>query len=301
MAYLEYIIAGLSVAGALLTVLISGFRTRRTMDRLSRMVDEAMDGSFEERDYNENMMSALESKWAGYLRASALSAGALAEEKEAIKSLIADISHQTKTSIANVLLYCQLLKECELDGQGRECAQALEAQAEKLKQLTDALVKLSRLESGVLQLHPEPGQLEDLAAAAAAQAAPAALGKNQLIVLEPGRAACRFDRKWTEEAVFNLLDNAVKYCPCGSEIHISVMEYQFFARITVRDTGPGIAEDEQAQVFSRFYRGRGRHDTEGVGIGLYLVRQIAQGQGGYVRLDSLPGQGAEFSIYLPRE
>ena len=73
-----------------------------------------------------------------------------------------------------------------------------------------------------------------------------------------------------------------------------------FSAIHISDTGPGIPEEEQARVFQRFYRGAEHAEEEGVGIGLYLVRQIAQGQGGYVKVNSQVGAGSTFSLYLPR-
>ena len=109
-----------------------------------------------------------------------------------------------------------------------------------------------------------------------------------------------FDAKWTEEAVCNLLDNAVKYTPAGGRVTVSSRDFEMFSVIRVEDTGPGIAEEEQARVFSRFYRSPSVRDREGVGLGLCLTRQIAEGQGGYVKLDSAPGRGSRFSLYLPR-
>ena len=76
--------------------------------------------------------------------------------------------------------------------------------------------------------------------------------------------------------------------------------YQLFCCVRVRDSGPGVPEEEQAKIFQRFYRAPAAHGVEGVGIGLYLVRQIAQGQGGYVKVDSQVGEGSAFSLFLPR-
>ena len=113
-------------------------------------------------------------------------------------------------------------------------------------------------------------------------------------------SAC-FDPKWTEEALCNLLDNAVKYTPVGGSVTVDVRPYEMFTAVCVRDTGPGIPETEQAAIFGRFYRGPDARQAEGLGIGLYLTRQIASGQGGYIRVKSAPGQGSTFSLYLPRE
>ena len=216
-------------------------------------------------------------------------------EKEKLKALIGDISHQTKTPISNILLYTQLLSE---QPENRDCLEALDAQARKLQSLIDALVKTSRLESGVIALHPVPGELQKNIRAALSQIAPKAAAKGIPITLEPADAQAIFDPKWTEEAIYNLLDNAVKYTQ--GEVCITATENPLFSAVHIRDTSPGIPEEEQAKVFQRFYRGAEHAEEEGVGIGLYLVRQIAQGQGGYVKVRSQVGVGSTFSLYLPR-
>ena len=276
-------------------------RTRRMLDTLGKMLDDAIRGEFRESLYDESRLSALETRMAHYLSASAVSAKNLAEEKDAIKTLIGDISHQTKTPITNVLLYAQLLGEQDLPEESRALVTALEGQAEKLQSLIEALVKTSRLETGILELHPRPGLLGPMLEDAAAQFAPKTAAKElTLRVIAPEMRAV-FDAKWTEEAVCNLLDNAVKYTPAGGSITLEAIAYELFCRIDVTDTGPGIPEAEQARVFQRFYRSAAAYEAEGVGIGLYLSRQIVQGQGGYLKVFSRPGYGAKFSMYLPRE
>ena len=272
-------------------------RTRRILHNLNRMLDIAMQGDFTEDSFDESLLSALESKLAHYLAASTVSARNVAAEKEKLKALIGDISHQTKTPIANILLYTQLLAE---QPGNRDCLDALEGQTRKLQSLIEALVKTSRLESGVIALHPVPGNLLPVLESAIAQLAPKAAAKDISIAMEALDAEAVFDPKWTEEAVYNLLDNAVKYSPPGGSVTVSTSVYPMFSAIHIRDTGPGIPEEEQSRVFQRFYRGAKHKDEEGVGIGLYLVRQIAQGQGGYVKVSSQMGEGSTFSLYLPR-
>lgn len=274
------------------------WRMRRLLRSLDGMLDAAIRGDFQEEAFDESLRSAVETKLAHYLSASAVSAQNLQEERDKIKSLIADISHQTKTPVANVLLYAQLLEE-RAPEDCRAHTAALVEQARKLQSLIDALVKTSRLEAGVLVLHPRPGPLGPMLEEAAAQFAPRAAEKGLELVLEPRSADAVFDPKWTAEAVCNLIDNAVKYTPSG-KITVSARAYELFARIDVADTGPGVAEEEQGKLFRRFYRGGASSQAEGVGVGLYLVRQIAQGQGGYVKVFSKPGQGAKFSLLLPR-
>lgn len=273
-------------------------RTRRILENLSRMLDIAMQGDFTEDSFDESMLSALESKLAHYLAASTVSARNVQAEKEKLKTLIGDISHQTKTPIANIMLYTQLLME---QPGNTACLDALEGQTKKLQSLIEALVKTSRLESGVIALHPVPGKLLPMLESAVSQLAPKAAAKGIQIVLESSDADAVFDPKWTEEALYNLLDNAVKYTPAGGAVRVTATAYQLFSAIHVSDTGPGIAEEEQPQVFQRFYRGAEHAEEEGVGIGLYLVRQIAEGQGGYVKVSSQMGVGSTFSLFLPRK
>ena len=108
----------------------------------------------------------------------------------------------------------------------------------------------------------------------------------------------KFDIKWTQEAVFNILDNAVKYSPEASEITVSVKEFEMFTCVSVEDNGIGIPEDELPRIFGRFYRGRNVAEQSGVGIGLYLSRQIIEEQGGYITAESCGG--SVFKIFLPK-
>lgn len=275
-------------------------RTKHTMQALDKMLDDAMRGTFTEQCFDESMRSAVEAKLSRYLEASTVSARNLQAEKDKIKALISDISHQTKLPIANVLLYTQLLAEQDLPQECKPYITALEAQAEKLQMLIEALIKTSRLETGILALCPARGDLEPVIRSAAAQLGPKAAAKDIDLIIASCDGNAILDAKWTEEAVFNLLDNAVKYTPAGGSVSVSTCTYPLFACVTVTDTGPGIPEAEQSKVFQRFYRGPQHQSVEGVGIGLYLVRQIVEGQGGYVKVVSTPGTGSAFSIFLPR-
>ena len=291
------VLALLAAAGI---ALWTHLRSRRMLNTLDRMLDDAIRGDFQESLYDESRLSALETRMAHYLFSNTVSARNLAAEKDAIKTLIGDISHQTKTPIANLLLYAQLLAEQDLPPESRAYVSALEGQAEKLRFLIDALVKTSRLESGVLAMTPRRHGLQQMLEDAAAQAAPRAEAKGIALTVEPTDLSARFDPKWTTEALYNLVDNAVKYTPTGGSVTLRAVGYELFCRIDVTDTGPGIPEAEQAKIFQRFYRSPAVSGEEGVGIGLYLARQIAAGQGGYLKVTSRPGEGSTFSLFLPR-
>ena len=96
-----------------------------------------------------------------------------------------------------------------------------------------------------------------------------------------------------------MLFRSIKYTEHGT-IRISAVSYEMFARIDISDTGSGIPESEQTKIFARFYRSNSVQKQEGVGIGLYLARQIISGEGGYIKVASVPGKGSTFSIFLPK-
>lgn len=282
-------------------VLLEHRKTKKIMHTLNQMLDSALDGSFTEHRFDESLLSSVECRLNRYLTASAVSARNLTTEKEKIKELLADISHQTKTPIANILLYAQLLEEQKMPEESIDCVAALRGQAEKLSFLIASLVKLSRLETGVFTLHPVSHAITPMLEEATGQLAPKAAQKEIRLTTNSTEADAVFDYKWTTEALCNLMDNAIKYTPPGGRIQISVREYDLFCRIDVADTGIGISEAEQAKVFSRFYRSPSVSEQDGVGIGLYLTRQILAGQGGYIKVASSLGGGSVFSMFLPRK
>lgn len=295
-------LGALGLAGLLLGLWL-WLDARRTVRRLDRMLSTAIDGGFGEESFDESAPSALESRMARFLNGSARSLRGLQRQRESIQRLLSDISHQTKTPLANLKLYSSLLMEEELTPQQREQAQVIFQQSEKLSFLIETLVKLSRLETDVLAVTPKSQPLSPLLERAASQAKAAAEQKGialQLHLQQEEEMEALYDLRWTAEALGNLLDNAVKYTPPGGCIQVSATQYELFCRIDVRDNGIGVAEEEQAQIFGRFYRGRQVREQEGLGIGLYLAREIAQKQGGYLKLSSRPGQGSTFSLYLPR-
>ena len=284
---------------AIATVLWERRKVRKTMEEIERMLDAAMTGTFSEATFDESQLSALETKFAHYLSAAETSSRNVAQEKDRIKTLIADISHQTKTPIANLLLYSELLMEETLPVSAKANMEALYNQSEKLRFLIDSLVKLSRLENGIISLSPQRSALQPLLQGIAEQYAAKVSETGLSLQLQDTDAFAVFDFKWTAEALANIVDNAIKYTEHGT-IRISAVSYEMFARIDISDTGSGISESEQAKIFARFYRSNSVRKQEGVGIGLYLARQIISGEDGYIKVASVPGKGSTFSIFLPK-
>ena len=295
------VIAGIAVAALLIVIAcmtIQRHRTKRLLRRLDEMLDAGIRGDFRAADYDESQLSRLEAKLEQFLDSSAISARNVSEEHRRMKTLISDISHQTKTPIANLVLYSELLSDANLPEEQRSNVEAIRTQAEKLRFLIDSLVKLSRLENGILSLSPEQRPLQSMLEQIRASYKKKAEAKGLEFVVNPTDVSARMDEKWTTEAISNIVDNAIKYTESGS-VRIDVKTYELFTRIDISDTGIGIPEAEQAQVFGRFYRSARNKHTEGVGIGLFLAREIISQEGGYIKLSS-DETGTTFSVFLPR-
>ena len=270
----------------------------KIMNRLNAMLDHAIAGEPIEDTFDETKMSALETKMEKYLAMNQLSKKELRIEKERVSELISDISHQTKTPIANLLLYSELLEEKIQDEQTRELVDAIHIQAEKLSFLIQSLMKTARLESGVIQTVPEENCVKELLQHVEAQAEYKAEKKGIQIECSCVEAKALFDMKWTVEAVYNIVDNAIKYTSPGGKIQINIREYPLFIRLDIEDNGIGISEEEIPKIFGRFYKSNHSQQKEGVGLGLYLAREIISGQGGYIKVTSKLGTGTVFSVFL---
>ena len=214
-----------------------------------------------------------------------------------LSSLVSDIAHQSKTPLTSVKMYAELL------GDSEEAA-VIRNQADRLGFLFDALVKLSRCECGLIDenLNPEPVPVDTLVSRAVSDALPKADAKDIFIRADLPEGLTVFcDLRWTAEALFNLLDNAIKYSPQKTSVTVSAEEYETFVRIDVRDEGPGIPEEELPEIWKRFTRGTEAASQDGVGIGLYLARAIVTAQGGRAFCQNSERGGAVFSLVLPKK
>ncbi len=223
----------------------------------------------------------------------------LAKEKEQIKTLISDISHQIKTPIAAANTFAELLSDGELSAEERTgYITTLQMSLGKLTFLTNSLIKMSRLESGIISLKPEKNSLNEIVLQAVKTVYAKAKEKGILITFECDQAfEAVLDFNWTAEAISNVIDNAVKYTPQGGFVRLQITEYPSFLRLDISDSGVGIPEEEQAKIFGRFYRGKQSVGTDGVGIGLYLTREIINKQNGYMKVSS-DENGSTFSMFL---
>lgn len=282
-------------------------REKRLAGRIQSMLDDAVSGKFNEEHLDESRISVIENNMWRYLCDHEGEVRALAKEQEQMQTQISDISHQAVIPITNIILYSQLLEEW-IETQNPEEKQeikgelaAIREQAETLDFLIESLVKLSRLETGIIHVNTRKQPLQFVLDAVKNQfQVIAARKKIQLEVPDTDETAA-FDMKWTMEAVANIVDNAIKYTPDGGSVTIRVLSYSSLVRMDVMDTGIGIPETEQANVFLRFYRSKMVSDKPGVGIGLYLAREVMKAQNGYIKLSSKVGGGSTFSMFFMKE
>ena len=223
------------------------------------------------------------------------------EERQELQTLVSDISHQVKTPVSNLKMATDTLLEKPMaEAERTDFIRGIRSQTDKLDFLFQALVKTSRLETGIITLEKQDAVIGDtLVSAINGVLAPMEQKEISLSVDCPSDLTISHDSRWTSEALFNILDNAVKYTSAGGSIQVRVRDWEMYLRIDVTDTGRGIPEHSQGTIFKRFYRDEAVHDIDGVGIGLYLAREIITMQGGYITVESKVGEGSTFSVFLP--
>lgn len=326
---LIWAVSASAAAAVSIAALIAVYKnTSKILSKIDNMLEKAIDGKFSPQSFSEEKLSRIEFKMHRYLTQGSTSAERINFEKDNIKTLISDISHQTKTPIANIMLYSELLKEqaetiaeCQKDAgytekssvnipkippavEAARLAGEITEQSEKLNFLISALIKMSRLENGIINAAPKLESVYRLINSSGGAAEAHVKGVSFIIdtktINTENDIYAYFDMKWTAEALSNIIENAVKYTPAGGSVVVSVKEYEMFACINVSDTGIGICEEETAKIFGRFYRSPDVYGEKGVGIGLYLAREIISKQHGYIKVSSQKGKGSVFSIYLSK-
>ena len=285
---------------AILVLARDGRNKKKEMEVLLQRLDDALEGGEGAYAYDESMDSAIADRLNKLLRSSSMGKERAYQDRDRIKSLISDISHQIRTPLSNIMLYTGLLQEKKLDGQSRMLADQIQGQAEKLDFFMKELIRSSYMETDMIVVSPRTAPVGELVDRAC-QAVEAEALKKGILIRQPetDRIICKFDMKWTLEAVRNILENALKYSPEGSEVEIEIAPNEAFTCISIQDEGIGIREEEQGLVFERFYRSRDVKKEPGMGIGLYLAREIISRQGGYIEARSEYAKGTCFCIYLP--
>ena len=254
--------------------------------------------------YNENLLCRINMISEKAERNMRINMRKIENEKENVKSLVTDISHQLKTPLANVELYNTLLAEEGISDEERlEFLETEGIAIEKLKMLVDSLINISRLEADMISIDKKEENLKECIESAISSVKADADKKN-IIIKNEIKEDCilAIDRKWTTEAIFNLLDNAVKYTAPNGKINLSLDNGINYFALNIEDNGIGIDSSEYNDIFKRFYRSRNDivQNEKGSGVGLYLVRKIMNLQDGNVMVSSEKGKGSTFTLYFSK-
>ncbi|HET9594260.1 MAG TPA: PAS domain-containing sensor histidine kinase [Anaeromyxobacteraceae bacterium] len=214
-------------------------------------------------------------------------------------------SHELRTPVTALQLQLQLLQRAgRASGAGMPAAlvgkmEALERQTRRIAVLVNELLDVSRLRLGRLELRPEPLDLAEVAREAVAQLVDEAARHGSRVAVVAGQPVRgRWDRMRIEQVLTNLLANAVKFGQ-GKPITVAVGLAGERARVEVRDEGIGIEADDLARIFGRFERAVSTQHFGGLGLGLYIAREIAEAHGGSIDVASTPGEGTTFTVELP--
>lgn len=226
------------------------------------------------------------------------------QEKKIRKQLdenIGNLVHQISTPITNIRLYVNFLKRDDLTVQERErFLHCTEEQADKVFWLGESFSRVSRLETGIIHPRPVKQKIESVILNAIGQVITKAENKGMEIALSGGtQSEALIDSKWTAEALFNVLDNAIKYGKPGTRIEINVTELTSYVSLAFRNISESpISPAEYPLLFKRFYRGKSNADIEGVGLGLYIARKILESEKSYIQAGKTPDGKTEFGVYL---
>ncbi|MEY8413095.1 HAMP domain-containing sensor histidine kinase [Lachnospiraceae bacterium 62-26] len=270
-----------------------------------RMIDRLLDSVLSREmivysDVEEGEYSALISKVKQIQEVLGSHVQGAEKEKEQVKSLVSNMSHQLKTPLANLSLYAEILGKEELAPDRRaRFAGKLKRQVEKLGWITESLAKMVKLEQNIDGFEVKDTKIRQTILDAVDTVYEKLENKKIRLIMEPFEDIQLYhNRKWTAEVFVNLLENAVKYTREGGSVSIGVKTYEIYTEIQIADNGRGIRQEELTDIFKRFYRSREAEDIEGSGIGLYLSGLILEKEKGYMTVVSEYGEGSCFSVFL---
>jgi len=220
-------------------------------------------------------------------------------------SFVSSVSHELRTPLTCIKTSVDLLQEMMggASGAQAELVRTIAHHTDRLQALVADLLEITRLEARQLTLSPQPTDLRTIVERVAHTFAPLLEKKGQTIALElpPQVSLVSVDRRRIEQVLTNLLSNAHKFTPKGGHIAVGLAERDDCLEVSVSDDGPGIPPEEQERIFDKFYVVADGRSASGVGLGLYIARQLVELHGGRIWVESTPGQGSTFRFTLPKD
>lgn len=274
---------------------------RKTYRRIDELLDRVLNQEIIlDSDVKEGEYSALVSKIKQIQEVLENHARSVETEKEQVKSLVSNMSHQLKTPLANLSLYAEILGKSELSKERKnEFFSKMQRQIEKLNWMVESLSKMVKLEQNLDDFEIKNTKIRQTILDAVDTVYEKLEKKDIQLDMESFEDRFLYhNRKWTVEVFVNLLENAIKYTEKGGFISIRVKSYELYTEIQISDNGRGIRQEELTDIFKRFYRSPEVENMEGSGIGLYLCNLILEKEKGYITAISEYGKGSCFSVFL---
>jgi len=301
--------AGLAaVAVALIVGAVVARRLTGPLARLRRVSSRLAHGELDERSPRFGVVEVDELGQQFNVMADRLSDSLrmLQADRDRLREFVADVSHELRTPIAALRTFTELQHDGQLeDDQRREFLERSSEQISRLEWMSNNLLDLSRIDSGIFPLDMRSGDLRDPVRSAVEAQAEIAEQRGISVVsrVPTSPVMLRFDRERILQLLGNLIGNALKFTPRGGEVIVELADAPEAAVLVVRDSGPGIPEAELPRVFDRFFRGTnvGEARASGSGLGLAIARSIVEMHGGHIEVASAVGTGSTFTITLPRE
>ena len=252
---------------------------RKTYRRIDELLDRVLNQEIIlDSDVKEGEYSALVSKIKQIQEVLENHARSAETEKEQVKSLVSNMSHQLKTPLANLSLYAEILGKSELSKERKnEFFSKMQRQIEKLNWMVESLSKMVKLEQNLDDFEIKNTKIRQTILDAVDTVYEKLEKKDIQLDMESFEDRFLYhNRKWTVEVFVNLLENAIKYTEKGGFISIRVKSYELYTEIQISDNGRGIRQEELTDIFKRFYRSPEVENMEGSGIGLYLCNLILE-------------------------
>lgn len=287
----------------LLFIYVIGFSSNifKYIDKLTSKAEDVVEGRFSKRlaeDLKDNRFNKLENQFFLMEKRIERSIDELKKEKTNLKDVINDISHQLKTPLAALIMYNEIVSDPNADREEISYFNELtKEQLARMEWLIMTLLKYAKLECNSVEYNKINKSLKKTIENSIDALKFKAEENNQKIILKSNiDIEYLHDRKWLEEAIVNIIKNALEHSPKGGEVEVLLKSSELFSTIEIKDYGEGIDKEELKHIFKRFYKGKKSTNPQSVGIGLALSKSIIEGNGGTIKVESEVGEGTKFII-----